>query len=159
MDNTEQTRESKNKIGKTDQNKTNHNTLRTQQITQNHVPSFKHDMFPPSNTTCFILQTRDAPSFKHDMLPPSNTICSLRFRRLMYPMFPVFVFLCTLCFRFSSSYFLCSPVSLDCPFLIAPLVFSNVYVFTPQIREAEVNLIPFNTHVHHRSLFCLEKGI
>ena len=81
------------------------------------------------------------------------------FRLLMYPMFPVFGVLCTLCFRFSSSYFLCSPVSLDCPFLIAPLVFSNVYVFTPQIREAEVNLIPFNTHVHHRSLFCLEKGI
>jgi hypothetical protein len=92
------------------------------------------------------------------------------FRRLMYPMFPVFVVLCTLCFRCSSSYvpyvsgvrrlvYPMFPVSLDCPFLIASLVFSNVDVFTPQIREAEVNLIPFNTHVHHRSLFCLDKGI
>jgi hypothetical protein len=34
MDNTEQTRESKNKIGKTDQNKTNHNTAHTTNHTE-----------------------------------------------------------------------------------------------------------------------------
>ena len=45
-----------------------------------HVPSYKHDMYPPTNKTCSPLQTRHVPSYKtwhvpsykQDMYPNTN---------------------------------------------------------------------------------------
>jgi len=42
-----------------------------------HVPSNIQDMYPPTNTTCTLLQKQDAPSYKHDLYPPTNTTCTL----------------------------------------------------------------------------------
>jgi hypothetical protein len=44
-----------------------------------HVPSYKHDMYPPTNMACTLLQTRHVPSYKYDMYPPTNTTCTLVF--------------------------------------------------------------------------------
>ena len=42
-----------------------------------HVFSYKQDMYPPTNKTCTLLQTRHVPSYKQDMYPPTNKTCSL----------------------------------------------------------------------------------
>jgi hypothetical protein len=42
-----------------------------------HVPSYKQDMYTPTNKTGTLLQTRHVPSYKHDMYPPTNNTCTL----------------------------------------------------------------------------------
>jgi hypothetical protein len=42
-----------------------------------HVHSCKHDMYSPTNKTCTLLQTRHVPSYKQDMYPPTNKTCTI----------------------------------------------------------------------------------
>ena len=73
----------------------------------------------------------------------------------------LFVFVCVLCCVFLVSFLrlvdLMLPISLDCPFWIAPLVFSNVYIYSmllEQLTKVVTSVIAFLPHFSIFTIYC-----